>query len=97
MVCVLMQVCLGDRIVVDVKNGMPGKQTTIHWHGIYMKGTPYMDGVPMVTQCSIMSEQTFRYDFTANNSGTYFWHSHEGKCHFQQSPRYLLIKNFKIN
>ncbi|KAJ9592217.1 hypothetical protein L9F63_001218, partial [Diploptera punctata] len=73
-----IQVCLGDRIIVDVVNSMPGKQIAIHWHGLHMVGTPYMDGVPMVTQCSILSDQTFRYDFTVSNSGTFFWHSHDG-------------------
>ncbi|PSN35801.1 hypothetical protein C0J52_21815 [Blattella germanica] len=71
-------VCLGDRIIVDVKNLMPARSTTIHWHGLFQRGTQYMDGVPMVTQCPIMEGQTFRYDFRANNSGTHFWHSHDG-------------------
>jgi FtsP/CotA-like multicopper oxidase with cupredoxin domain len=37
-----------------------------------------MDGVPMVTQCSILEGDTFRYDFTAKNEGTHYWHSHDG-------------------
>lgn len=73
-----IQVCLGDRVIVDVTNSMPGKQTTIHWHGLHLNGEPYMDGAPMITQCSILSDQTFRYDFIASNSGTFFWHSHDG-------------------
>ncbi|KDR11749.1 laccase-1-like isoform X2 [Zootermopsis nevadensis] len=73
-----IQVCQGDRIIVDVKNNMLARTTTIHWHGIFQKGTPYMDGVPMVTQCPINEGQIFRYDFVAKNAGTHFWHSHDG-------------------
>lgn len=51
----------------------------MHWHGISQKGTPYMDGAPMITQCPIMEGQIFRYKFLADDQGTYFWHSHDGK------------------
>ena len=71
--------CLGDRIIVDVVNNLPGQSTTIHWHGMEQKGTPHMDGVPMVTQCPITEHTTFRYDFTATRVGTLYWHSHSGK------------------
>ncbi|XP_075217952.1 uncharacterized protein LOC142322763 [Lycorma delicatula] len=73
-----IQVCQGDIIVVDLKNSMIDKSTTIHWHGIRQLGTPFMDGVPMVTQCPILPGQTFRYKFKADKAGTYFWHSHVG-------------------
>jgi hypothetical protein len=73
------QVCLGDRIIVDVENGMEGQSATIHWHGAYQRGSPYMDGVPMVTQCPITEMTTFRYDFRVTNFGTLYWHSHDGK------------------
>lgn len=55
-----------------------GEATTIHWHGMHQYGTPYMDGVPHVTQCPISPETTFRYTFKADNSGTHWWHSHTG-------------------
>uniref|UniRef100_A0A8D8UU38 Laccase-2 n=1 Tax=Cacopsylla melanoneura TaxID=428564 RepID=A0A8D8UU38_9HEMI len=73
-----IQVCKGDTIVVDVKNHMLDRATTIHWHGVYMKATPYMDGVPMVTQCPIPTGTTFRYKFPATPEGTFFHHSHHG-------------------
>ncbi|KAJ9585503.1 hypothetical protein L9F63_002704, partial [Diploptera punctata] len=72
-----IQVCLGDRIIVDVTNKLVGRSTLIHWHGLHQRGTPYMDGVPMVTQCPIPEMTTFRYDFKANNEGTLYWHSHD--------------------
>lgn len=76
--CYYCQVCKGDMVVIDVVNKMKGRSTTIHWHGILQRGTPFMDGVPMVTQCPIVDGQTFRYSFLAEDPGTYFWHSHDG-------------------
>lgn len=43
-----INVCKGDRIIVDVSNHMPGQGLTIHWHGIHQKKTPWMDGIAMV-------------------------------------------------
>ncbi|KAI5701003.1 hypothetical protein M8J75_005180 [Diaphorina citri] len=73
-----IQVCKGDTIVVDLHNKMPGRSTTIHWHGLTQRLTPHMDGVPMVTQCPILEGNVFRYKFLADAAGTYFWHSHDG-------------------
>ncbi|KAJ8683448.1 hypothetical protein QAD02_019240 [Eretmocerus hayati] len=57
---------------------MLSESTTIHWHGVKQEGTPYMDGVPYVSQCPIHPGETFRYKFKALDSGTFFWHSHIG-------------------
>nr|AKN21383.1 multicopper oxidase 5 [Nilaparvata lugens] len=73
-----IQVCQGDTVVVDVVNKMAGRSTAVHWHGLKQRGTPFMDGMPGVTQCPILSDQTFRYKFKTANSGTFFWHSHDG-------------------
>ncbi|KAH8293300.1 hypothetical protein KR018_012343, partial [Drosophila ironensis] len=73
-----IEVCEGDQIVVDVKNHLLGESTSIHWHGLHQKKTPYMDGVPHITQCPISPHATFRYSFPADLSGTHFWHSHTG-------------------
>jgi FtsP/CotA-like multicopper oxidase with cupredoxin domain len=75
----ITQVCLGDRIIIDLKNKLVGSELSIHWHGVFQKGKQYMDGVPMVTQCAILEGDVFRYDFLANNEGTHYWHSHDGK------------------
>lgn len=72
------QVCLGDTIIVDVVNRMMGESTSIHWHGMHQRDTPYMDGVPFITQCPIPPHTTFRYTFTADHEGTHWWHSHIG-------------------
>ncbi|XP_044007229.1 L-ascorbate oxidase-like isoform X2 [Aphidius gifuensis] len=75
-------VCQGDRIIVDVTNSLIAESTTLHWHGQHHRTTPYMDGVPYVTQCPIPPGATFRYHYPAATPGTHFWHSHSG---FQRS------------
>lgn len=57
-----IQVCRDDRVVVDVTNKIQAEELTIHWHGIFQRGTPWYDGVPMVTQCPIGEGMTFRYN-----------------------------------
>jgi hypothetical protein len=74
-----LQVCEGDVVVVDVMSHLRGLETALHWHGQLQRGSPYMDGVPMITQCPIQSETYFRYKFRASNPGTHFYHSHYGK------------------
>lgn len=71
-----IQVCEGDRIVVDLYNEQLSDTETIHWHGQHMRGQQYYDGVPFATQCPIVG--AFRYDFIASTPGTSFWHSHVG-------------------
>ena len=39
----------------------PEEGTTIHWHGQLQKGTPWMDGVPSLTQCPIAPGSSFTY------------------------------------
>lgn len=73
-----IEVCENDTIVVDVRNHLMSEGTTIHWHGMHQRETPYMDGVPHISQCAIPPGQEFRYTFKAENSGTHFWHSHLG-------------------
>jgi L-ascorbate oxidase len=73
-----IEVCLNDTIIVDVKNRLMSEGTTIHWHGIHQRNSPFMDGVPHIAQCAIPAGQNFRYNFNAENAGTHFWHSHLG-------------------
>uniref|UniRef100_A0A182JBL4 Uncharacterized protein n=1 Tax=Anopheles atroparvus TaxID=41427 RepID=A0A182JBL4_ANOAO len=73
-----IHVCKHDTIVVDVENELEGYGSTIHWHGFHQMDTPWMDGVPMVTQCPIAQATTFRYRFKAVEAGTQFYHSHAG-------------------
>ncbi|XP_069675250.1 uncharacterized protein [Periplaneta americana] len=71
-----IRVCEGDVVVVDVESHLPGLEMSLHWHGQLQKGSQYMDGVPMITQCPILSDTPFRYKFRASNPGTHFYHSH---------------------
>ncbi|KAI5704788.1 hypothetical protein M8J75_008825 [Diaphorina citri] len=73
-----IQVCPGDLIVVDLHNKFFDRAVTIHWHGLYQRTTPFMDGVPSVTQCPISPATSFRYKFPATPFGTFFYHSHQG-------------------
>jgi FtsP/CotA-like multicopper oxidase with cupredoxin domain len=57
---------------------MAGTTATLHWHGFHQRDTPFMDGVPFVTQCPIDFATTFRYAFWATEPGTQFYHSHTG-------------------
>nr|KAF7421813.1 hypothetical protein H0235_009649 [Vespula pensylvanica] len=73
-----IEVCQGDRVIVDVINLMHSESTTMHWHGLHHHKTPYMDGVPYISQCPIPPGSSFRYDYIATEIGTHFWHSHIG-------------------
>lgn len=73
-----ISVCKNDRIIVDLSNHMAGEEISFHWHGLHQRGTPWFDGVPMVTQCPIFGGNTFRYIFDAQDSGTHFYHAHSG-------------------
>ncbi|XP_053980315.1 uncharacterized protein LOC128877215 [Hylaeus volcanicus] len=73
-----IEVCQGDRVIVDVINLLHSESTTMHWHGQHHVKTPYMDGVPYVSQCPISPGSSFRYDYIATEAGTHFWHSHLG-------------------
>ncbi|KAF8994966.1 laccase [Cyathus striatus] len=53
------------------------KTTSIHWHGIYQKGTNWADGPSFVTQCPVASGNPFLYNFNVpDQAGTYWYHSH---------------------
>lgn len=82
-----LQVCRGDTIVVDVKNKIVDRVVTIHWHGVYQRHTPHSDGVPLLTQCPIIPETTYRYKFPAMPYGTFFYHSHIGELRWSRKRR----------
>jgi len=64
------------KVVVTVTNNLLKEDLSIHWHGIHMRQTPWMDGVAFVTQCPIPTKQTFQYRFIADPPGTHWYHSH---------------------
>ncbi len=63
----------GDRIRVNVTNGLP-EETTVHWHGMILPNQ--MDGPAEITQKPIEPGETYSYEFTATQHGTYFYHPH---------------------
>ncbi|OMP82501.1 Laccase-2 [Diplodia seriata] len=66
----------GDTLLVEVHNEAVNS-TSIHWHGLYQNGTNSMDGTVGITQCPIAPGSSMRYEFSAaNQSGTYWYHSH---------------------
>lgn len=73
-----INVCKNDVLIVDVENHIPGQSVAFHWRGQQQKNTPYMDGVPMVTQCPITSFQIFQYKFRATEEGTHLYHAFSG-------------------
>nr|AQY62684.1 laccase 1 [Bemisia tabaci] len=74
----MVQACVGDMVEIIVHNHLPEETTSIHWHGLHQRESPYMDGVPFVTQCPIQPRSRFKYVFLASTPGTHFWHSHSG-------------------
>ncbi|WP_454734104.1 DUF4396 domain-containing protein [Cupriavidus basilensis] len=64
----------GDRVRINVINRLP-ETTTVHWHGLILPNV--MDGPANVTQAPIANGNMYRYEFTAVQSGTYFYHSHD--------------------
>ncbi|XP_050417528.1 uncharacterized protein LOC126830970 isoform X3 [Patella vulgata] len=73
-----IEVYEGQTVIVHVKNNLPSEATSIHWHGLHQRDTPWMDGVAFVTQCPIEPGQSFTYQFTAAPKGTFLYHSHIG-------------------
>ncbi|XP_014471746.1 PREDICTED: laccase-4-like [Dinoponera quadriceps] len=73
-----IEVCKDDHVVIDVENHMSGSSLSIHWHGMFQRGSQHYDGVPYVTQCPITGGNAFRYQWSASNPGTHFWHAHTG-------------------
>lgn len=73
-----IEVNKGDRIKLHLINGLEDTSTSLHFHGIFMKGVGYMDGPVGVTQCPISPGDSMLYDFEVHQSGTYWYHSHSG-------------------
>ncbi|KAH6980676.1 multicopper oxidase [Ilyonectria sp. MPI-CAGE-AT-0026] len=73
----LLEMDEGDYVEVKVHNQMPFN-TTVHFHGIEMLHTPWSDGVPGVTQISIIPGSNFSHKWTATQHGSYWYHAHVG-------------------
>lgn len=71
-----IHVDVGDRLVIHVLNSLGNQSTSLHFHGLYFTGQPHMDGPGGVTQCPIPPGARFTYNFTVDQPGTYWYHSH---------------------
>ncbi|KAH0578349.1 hypothetical protein H2248_003963 [Termitomyces sp. 'cryptogamus'] len=71
----------GDRFSINVTNHLTDpsmyRATTVHWHGVFQNGTNWADGGAMVSQCPIVQNSSFLYDFQVfDQAGTFWYHSH---------------------
>ncbi len=63
----------GDRVRIILENRLP-EPTTMHWHGLEIPNR--MDGMPYISQKPIAPGGQYAYEFTLNQEGTFFYHSH---------------------
>ena len=68
-----IEVNQGDRVRVVFENRLP-EMSAIHWHGFEVPHT--MDGSVGLGQDPVPPGGKFVYEFTLNQHGTFFYHSH---------------------
>jgi FtsP/CotA-like multicopper oxidase with cupredoxin domain len=68
-----IRVTEGDRIRIKVTNRLP-EATSVHWHGLILPNE--MDGPGEITQEPIAPGHSYTYEFTTQQAGTFFYHSH---------------------
>ena len=74
----VLRVDEGDKVRIVVKNDLPF-DTGVHWHGMVLPND--QDGVPGITQPTIMPGETYTYEFTAVATGTHWYHTHSSGRH----------------
>jgi len=81
----------GDRMVVKVTNNLQ-EPTVIHWHGIQLSAS--MDGTNSV-QTPIAPGESFEYNFTVPDAGTFWYHSHQNEAVQMERGMYgaLVVKD----
>jgi FtsP/CotA-like multicopper oxidase with cupredoxin domain len=68
-----IQVQQGDRVRVIFENKLP-ESTSLHWHGLEVPIE--QDGVPWISQKPVAPGETYVYEFTVHQEGTFFYHAH---------------------
>lgn len=63
----------GERVRIYVTNNLK-EHTSVHWHGLILPAG--MDGVGGLTQPQIRPGETYRYEFTLRQHGTFMYHPH---------------------
>ena len=69
-----IRITQGDRVRIVVHSNLP-ESTTVHWHGLVLPNK--MDGPAFITQPPIESGGSYIYEFSADQAGTFFYHSHD--------------------
>jgi FtsP/CotA-like multicopper oxidase with cupredoxin domain len=69
-----LRITEGDRARIIVHSSLP-EGTTVHWHGLILPNK--MDGPAFITQDPIRTGDSYAYEFTAEQAGTFFYHSHD--------------------
>ncbi|KAK5164454.1 uncharacterized protein LTR77_009660 [Saxophila tyrrhenica] len=72
----LLNFTKGDRVIINLHNKLGNQSTSAHFHGLYQNGTNDMDGPVGVTQCDVPPGHSMTYNFTVDQPGTYWYHSH---------------------
>jgi manganese oxidase len=99
-----IQINQGDRVRVIFDNKLP-EPTSIHWHGFEIP-IP-VDGMPGISQEPVKPGGRFIYEFTLNQAGTFFYHSHMAMqemlgmlgafiMHPKEAPQPAVQKDFVI-
>jgi len=69
-----LQLVEGDRVRINFRNALP-ESTTVHWHGLIVPNE--MDGPAEITQKAVPPGGSYRYEYTVQQSGTFFYHTHD--------------------
>lgn len=69
-----IRVTEGDQVRIKVTNRLP-ESTTVHWHGLILPNE--MDGPAKITQKPIPPGGSYTYEFTTEQSRTFFYHTHD--------------------
>jgi FtsP/CotA-like multicopper oxidase with cupredoxin domain len=64
----------GDRVRIHVRNNLP-ESTTVHWHGLDVPNA--MDGPAEITQDPIEPGDSYTYEYTVRQAGTFMYHTHD--------------------
>jgi FtsP/CotA-like multicopper oxidase with cupredoxin domain len=63
----------GDHVRINFTNHLP-EPATMHWHGLVVPNR--MDGPGYITQDPVQPGGKYVYEYTVQQAGTYFYHSH---------------------
>lgn len=73
-----IEVVEGDKVRIFVTNHL-NEPTSVHWHGIILPNG--MDGVSGLNQRAIQPGETFKYEFTLKQNGTFMYHPHSDELY----------------